>query len=231
MRLPEPVIEPYRGFLVVRDDLLPGGTKRRAIDVFFKPEVEEYVYCSPVYGFAQLALAHAARDAGKRATIFCAKRLKRHLLTDQAERAGAKICEVPHGYMSVLRARAREYSERTGAEILPFGLNDERFVLALADVARCLPLESPPLEVWTACGSGTLSRALQLAWPEAAFYGVQVGARPDAGCAHLFVAPEQYEAPAWSPPPFPSNPNYDAKVWQFMQQFARQGALFWNVGA
>jgi hypothetical protein len=32
-------------------------------------------------------------------------------------------------------------------------------------------------------------------------------------------------------PPFPSAPTYDAKAWKFMKQYAKPGALFWNVGA
>lgn len=37
--LPKPVIEEYSGFLVVRDDLLSGGTKMRAvIDQWLQPK-------------------------------------------------------------------------------------------------------------------------------------------------------------------------------------------------
>jgi hypothetical protein len=31
-------------------------------------------------------------------------------------------------------------------------------------------------------------------------------------------------------PPFPSVPTYDAKAWKFIKQYAKPGALFWNVG-
>lgn len=227
MMLPDPVIAEHDGFLVVRDDLLPGGTKRRAVHALFD-EREEYVYASPVYGYAQVALAYAARDHGRRATIFCAQRKARHPLTIEAAQAGARVFEVPHGYMTVVRARAREYCHMYGAKMLPFGLDDVRFSLALAEVARRLPVT--PSEVWTVVGSGVLSRALQHAWPNAYFYGVRVGAEPDAGKAEVVVAPEKYEASARYPPPFPSCSNYDAKVWAFMKQNARPGALFWNVG-
>lgn len=228
MNLPNPVIIEHDGFLVVRDDLLLGGTKRRAIHVLFD-EHEEYVYSSPVYGFAQLALAYAAGDYNKRATIFCAKRKLWHPLTRQAYDLGAQIVEVEHGYLTVVKARAREYSFMHGAIMLPFGLDTPAFVEELARIARKIPIE--PKEVWTVVGSGVLSRALQLAWPKAKFFGVRVGAEPDAGKAEIFTAPEMYHKDAKFPPPFPSCSNYDAKCWSFLKHHASPGALFWNVGS
>jgi len=229
MTLPDPTIAEHDGFQVVRDDLLLGGTKRRAIHVLFDTHTE-YVYPSPVYGYAQLALAYAACDHGKRATIFCAKRKVMYPLTEQAWKAGASIYEVPHGYLNVVKARAREYCALQGAKLLPFGLDCPAFVEALAEVARRLPIR-PPQEVWSVAGSGCLTRALQLAWPEAAFNVVRIGAVPDAGRARVWTAPEKYEENAWVQPPFPSCGHYDAKCWSIMKQHASPDALFWNVGS
>lgn len=229
MQLPDPVIDAHEDFFIVRDDLIEGGTKRRVIHVLFDEAHTEYVYASPVFGYAQVALAYACRDAGKRATIFCAQRKHRHALTAEAEAAGAKIVEVPAGYLVVVQARAREYAAMFGAKLLPFGLSTPEVVAALADVARGLPMV--PSEVWCVVGSGTLSRALQLAWPSATFFGVKVGAEPDAGRAKIFTAPEKYQHAAKWLPPFPSCENYDAKAWRFLKGFASPGALFWNVAA
>jgi len=228
--LPDPILVEHEGIVVVRDDLLPGGTKRRALHVLLDDQHNDYVYASPVYGFAQIALAHTAQDYNRNATIFCAKRNYRHERTRMAEALGAQIIEVPHGYLNVVKARAQEYCQRTGAKLLPFGLDDEEFILALADVARRLPI-APPTEVWSVCGSGVLSRALQLAWPDANFFGVRVGIEPDAGRARVFRAPEEFEQLANLRPPFPSTDNYDAKAWSFVKRYASPGALFWNVAA
>lgn len=226
--LPAPVVTTHEGFNVVRDDLLPGGTKRRAIHVLFD-DCQTYVYASPVYGYAQVALAYACKDYGKKAVIFCAQRKVWHPLTLEAMTAGALILEVPHGYMTVVRSRAREYCEATGACLLPFGLNDSRFVVAMSDVARSLPIPQPA-EVWSVVGSGALMRALQMAWPGSRFYGVRVGAEPLINNAYIYMAPERYEQAAKDPPPFPSCGNYDAKCWRFIKAHASPGALFWNVG-
>lgn len=231
-RLQEPPAAPevveHHGLLVVRDDRLEGGTKARVLPILFDAH-EEYVYAGPVYGYAQVALAHCAAAAGKRATIFCAARKSPHARTLEAFRAGARIAQVPHGYLTVVQARAREYCQLTGAKLLPFGLDTPEIVDALADIARGLPVR--PKEVWSVAGSGTLTRALQRAWPRAEVYAVRVGAEPHAGRAKLFVAKERFEDDAMEPPPFPSCSNYDAKAWRFLRRHASAGALFWNVAA
>lgn len=228
MDAPSPEIVEHDGILVVRDDKMPGGTKARVLPVLFDHH-GEYVYASPVYGYAQVALAHTAQAHGKRATVYCAARKQKHPRTIEAQKAGARIVEVPAGYMSVVQARARLYAQAAGARLLPFGLDDPAFIEALAAVAASLDVK--PTEVWTVAGSGVLSRALQLAWPEARFFAVQVGAVPSVGKAELFTAPEKFEQDAKQPPPFPSCSNYDAKAWRFVRQHARPGALLWNVAA
>jgi hypothetical protein len=225
-----PVIEHVGEVLVVRDDLVPGGTKARVLLDMLEPG-REYVYASPAQGYAQVALAHAAATVGARATVFVAKRKEPHARTLEAGQAGAAIRQVgPVGYMSVVRARARAYCDATGATLLPFGFDTPSFLRGLAEVARSLPLE-PPAEVWSVAGSGALTRALQMAWPLAGFRAIRIGAIPDAGRARLLLAPERFEQPARVRPPFPSCDNYDAKAWRFVSKYASPGALFWNVAA
>lgn len=230
MTLPPPIIQTVEGVRVVRDDLIPGGTKRRVLEplVAGSPS-DEFVYASPAYGYAQIALAHACAAAGKRATVFVAKRNVPHERTAEARAAGARLIEVPHGYLTNVQAKARDYARTVGAELFPFGLDTPEFIKALAEIAKALPVE--PREVWSVAGSGVLTRALQRAWPEAVFHAVRIGRTPDAGRATVWCAPERFEDPARSRPPFPSCDNYDAKAWRFIRQWAKPGSLFWNVGA
>lgn len=223
-----PVIEEHEGILVVRDDLVPGGTKARVLPVLIGA-AEEYVYASPAYGYAQVALAHTCAALGKQATVFTAKRHELHPRTQEARDAGARIVLVPTGYLSNVTAKARAYCELTGAVLLPWGLDVPEIGRALAEVARGLPVS--PAEVWTVAGSGTLTRALQEAWPEASFHAVRVGAEADCGRATVHQAPERFEDDAKAPPPFPSCSNYDAKAWAFIRREASPGALFWNVAS
>lgn len=226
--LPPPVLVPCRDFVVVRDDLLPGGTKMRGLPALCAAyPAHEYVYASPVYGYAQIALALTGQRLGKRVTIFCAARKTRHLRTQAAMKAGAHIVEVPHGYLSVVQARARAYASITRAQLLPFGLDVPIMVEALAGVARALPVV--PTEIWCVAGSGTLCRALQYAWPHAVTHAVRIGAVPAVEKARLWQAPESFEHDARCRPPYPSCSNYDAKLWQFAVKHASPGALLWNV--
>lgn len=229
--VPGYVIDEVEGIRVVRDDHVLGGTKRRALDrLMASIDAEELVYATPAYGFAQIALAGACRAAGKKATIFVAARSQRHPRTQAAAALGAKVVEVKAGRLNVILSRARKYCEETGAYQVPWGLDDEIFVAAMADVIGELPGPAPE-EVWCVAGSGVLTRALQRAFPDAVHHAVQIGRDPDVGNAQLWKAPEAFEEDATDPPPFPSCTNYDAKAWRFIKEHASPGALFWNLGA
>jgi hypothetical protein len=228
--LPEPIVELVDGFRIVRDDHLPGGSKLRVLlPLLSALEQQEVVYGSPASGYAQIAVAHACAMLGKQAVIFVAESKQLHKRTAEALRIGARISLVKFGRLSVVNAHARGYAAVRGAYLVPWGVDMPAALKLFAAAARCI--DPAPSEVWACAGSGTLIRGLQLAWPEASFHAVQVGARPDIGAAQLHVAPERYDQDAQLPPPYPSCSNYDAKVWRFVQAHAAPGALIWNVGA
>jgi len=229
--LPAPVLARHYGCIVVRDDKLPGGTKRRVLREMMASDPHvEFVFGGPAQGYAQLALAYAARDCGKSATYFVAERRELHPLTREAQEAGAKIVQVPAGRLSVVQARARTYAGDVGALFYPLGFDVPEFHQGLVALAKSLPIR-PPREVWATAGSGALSRALQSAWPDAQHHAVRIGFQPDIGRARLYVAPEAFGDTAAEPPSFPSCPWYDAKMWVYVRKFASAGALAWNVGA
>lgn len=219
-----------KSIMIVRDDLLVGGTKEAALLCFIATlPCQELVYAGPRQGYAQIALASACKAIGKKATLFIAQSATKHPRSLKAQALGAELREVPCGYLTVVRARAREYCKETGAQMLPFGLACEEMEAAIQ--ARATALNIAPQEVWSVAGSGTLQRGLQRAWPQAKFYAVQIGKPPQAGRAQVLIAKEKYEQAAKMPPPFPSCSNYDAKAWRFMKERAADGALFWNVAA
>lgn len=232
IELPAPVLEEHAGVMVLRDDLLEGGSKVRAIAGRLG-SAEEWVYAAPAQGYAQLALAVACALEGKQATIFTAKRKEPHALTAAAMARGARVVFVPNGRLSNVRAKARAYAELVGARFVEVGLLVPGMEEALVEVARALPFE--PAEVWITAGTGTLACALGKAWPAAAMNVVRVGMPPRLPPgARLWQAPEAFAEPARGPlPPFPSPLTYDAKAWRFVLEEARKDgqALFWNVGA
>lgn len=225
-----PIVKVHNGIHVVRDDLYPGGTKARFLPALFD-NTDEVVYASPCEGGAQTALAHTAAALGKRATLFVAKRKQPHDRALEAKRVGAKVMQVPHGYLNVVQARAREYCKRTGAKLAPFGVNMPEAIEKIADAARATGLE--PDEVWCASGSGVLARSLAMAWPNARRHVVEVGrtlSPIEVAGATIHKAGLPFSKALKEKPPFPSCPHYDAKAWRICK--ARHGAglvLFWNV--
>jgi len=225
-----PIVEEYDGIAVVRDDLFPGGTKARFIPKLFEG-VEEVVYASPAQGGAQYSLAHVAHGLGKRATIFVAARREPHLRQIEAKALGAKIVLISFGMLSNVQAKAREYAEKVGARLAPFGMDTPEAIAIIAEAAR--GTGENPDEVWCAAGSGTLCRALKQAWPRAHHVAVAVGRNIPADKldgAEQIRYPRPFEFAAVQPP-FPSDPHYDAKAWQLATARARSGrrVLLWNV--
>lgn len=236
IKLPKPIIIEHEGITVVRDDLLDGGTKRRAFNIYIEsfPEIKEWVYASPRQGYAQLSLAYSCKDLGKRATVTVPQG-SRYWLTNEAEKLGANIIEVPMGFLTNIQSKARKYMEKTeGSSLIPFGGDHPIIIEAMKNVALSLDIE-PPKEVWTVMSSGVLSRGLQLAWPNAKVYGVQIGHNTtdrEMGRAVSFRSKYKFqqECKEKDRPPFPSSLTYDSKAWEFIKKSASKGSLFWNVG-
>ena len=228
----QPVLRKHEGIVVVRDDLLEGGSKVRVAPALLGSN-DEWVFAGPAQGYAQLALAIACEMTGKRGVFFTAKRNEPLPLTKQAMKHGLKVVQVPHGRINVVQARAREYCAASGATFIDLGLKLPGMEDALFSLASQMEIDEPK-EVWVTAGSGTLTRALARAWPSAEIHAVQIGMSPELpDRAILHVAEEEFAKPALAPPPFPSAIFYDAKAWRFVRAGARTDgrALFWNVGA
>lgn len=230
LTLAPPVVVDHDGIRVVRDDLIEGGSKVRvAVDLL--DGYDEWVFAGPAQGYAQLALAIACEARGKRGVFFTAARKEPHPLTKQSLAHGLKVVFVKPGYLSNVRSKARAYCDMTGAYLANMGLLLPGMEDALCALARSLGEQ--PREVWVTAGSGTLTRALARAWPDAEVNAVQVGMPPTLPeRARLWVAPEKFHEPASGQlPPFSSARNYDAKAARFVAEHAaRDGsALFWNV--
>ena len=231
--LPPVVLQRYGQLTVARDDLLEGGTKRRALLRWLPERPEhEFVYGATVYGLAGLALAHACKATGKKATLFFSKTKTRPAMFDRIEQLGGEIMEtdvpVP---LADLCSLADTYAQETsGAFLVPAGCNHPDFIRHIADVLR--DTDYTPAEVWSSAVTGTFSRALQMAWPDATHQAVCVVKHPeDTGRAKRHFAPEKYHQAAEMPPPYPAFPQCDAKIWEFALQCAKKDALVWNIGA
>jgi len=229
----DPIVKEHEGVLVVRDDLIRGGSKRRFVDRIIAGH-DEVVYATPAYGGAQIAIAYAASELGVRSTIFVAKRGDPHPRTLEAKRAGARILQVPYGYLSNVQSKAKEYCQKTGATLLPFGLDTPEIINAIAAAANKLQATLPPIDqVWCVAGSGVLSKSLQKGFTNAkSFHVISVGkglSQEAIGKARLYKHPKDFAVDAKIKPPFPSCSNYDAKAWEYIKRYGKGTILFWNV--
>lgn len=242
---PAPVIVEHDGIHVVRDDLLEVGSKARAADFLVRNAAQtEIVYgSSPATGYAQMSLPYVASKYNKKAVIFMAERAldKLHPYQQKAIALGADMRWVKMGMLAVTEKRAKDYvaENPTDRLLVPIGIRHDTAIGCLIKVARQLPIR--PKEIWSVGSSGTLSRSLQLAFPDAAVHVVSVGhamQSSDIGRAIFHRSPYKFDKPVKTEelPPFPSAPTYDAKAWHIMKCWhelhkPNHPILFWNVGA
>jgi len=223
-KFPKLVIEEHEGFYVVRDDLLEGGSKRRFADRLIREEMSaganEFVYGGcPANGYAQMSITLQAQAYGAKATFFMAKRNMENL----------------HEYQK----KALDYynEDPVNRRLLQLGLDDNRVREDIRDLAKTIETDYNInlSEIWSVGSSGTLTRGLQMAFPDKDVHVVSVGhtmkqyevGRAILHRSHLKFTQEVKEEDM---PPFPSVPTYDAKAWKVMREHAKPGSLFWNVG-
>lgn len=246
---PEPVIIEHEGYFVLRDDLLDVGSKARAGDFLIghseeSKHIEEWVYgSSPATGYAQISLPFLCKKYGKKAVIFMAARSmnKLHEYQKRGLALGGIYHWIPDGMMTVTQKRAKDYVAESPntRKLLPMGVEHPTSMACLIKVARSLPIQ--PSEIWSVGSSGTLTRSLQIAFPDAVVHVVSTGhtmTPREIGRAIFHKSPYKFDKPVKKEdaPPYPSAPTYDAKCWSVMKKWHEshprlEPCLVWNVGA
>lgn len=226
---------------VVNDGAYEFGSKARFIDKYISElggHIKEVVYASPTTGFAQISLAYVCKKYGKKAVLFEPERSlnKLHEYQKKCLELGGEIHWVKMGMTPVLKAHAKKYVESNMQSIMaPFGFDHETIVASIIKVAQSLKIEQPD-EIWTVAGSGTLSRGLQLAFPNSAVWAVGVGhklSEREEGRANITYHALKFSQATKILPPFASAKTYDAKAWEYIEElketFPDKKILFWNV--
>lgn len=235
---------------VVRDDLLPGGTKQRAIQAYLREAgaagVTSYVYASPPPGFAQVALAYVCRRLDLDCVLFC------ELVGDEfheysllAESYGATIHRC--ATLRVAEKEAQAYEDTVArCRKLPLGFADPRYAHHLREaVARewahlTADLGREPGRVWLPVGSATLGAVFADVLPghvELHCVDVRILEPDDHRLSALarrprvtmYRAAELFAQTCQDAPDIPANAHYDAKLWSFVRRHGADGDLWWNV--
>jgi hypothetical protein len=235
---------------VVRDDLLPGGTKQRALGRYLSDALARgatsFVYATPPPGFAQVALAYACGRLGVECVLFCEQADgELHEFSVLAQFYGATVH--PCATLEVAEKEAWDHRDATpGSRKLPLGFAEPCYVGHLRDaVARewshlTEDLGREPARVWLPVGSATLGSV----------FADVLGDRVELHCVDVRIldphdhriralaarpgvtmhrAVERFRDPCATHPPIPANTHYDAKLWPLIHANAADGDLWWNV--
>lgn len=171
-------------------------------------------------------------------------------MADQAASLGAELFPVTAARINICFAAARRYVESRGGLMLPFGLECEQAVNAVAhEAARLKPEFFSGGTVVLSCGSGVSLAGLLRGFSARPrrIVGISSGRSLDniLRCVHRYVpkipkylelreARVPYKTAISYPCPFPSNPHYDLKAWKYLVENRTQlrgPLLFWNIGA
>jgi len=232
---PPPRVTMHEGIRVVRDDDLV-GSKVRGGDCLIStlPEnIDTIVYVQPRTGLAGVSLLDVAKRHGKKVKLFMpsSKRISVHqacCIERGCDYDFYRIAAMPN-----LNLIAKKWADQNpNAFFVPLGLKHELVTAGFVKVASKI---KEPDEVYLATSTGVLTRALQIAWPNAKFTSVCVSRNMKAGelgVAEPISEPLAFQAPekTHNLPPFPNIATYDGKVWKYIPKNSDKDILFWNVG-
>lgn len=229
---PDPVVIEHDGVRVVRDDLIV-GTKTRAGDLLAsKTNHHTIVYSQPRTGLAGVSILDVAKRHNKKVVLFmpASKTISHHQACCIEQ--GAEVHFKRIAAMPILNKYAAKWADDNEGFFVPLGLKHE---LATSGIVHAASKIDPPDEVYVAISTGVLSRALQIAWPNAKFTCVAVARNLKAGelgRAEVISEPLPFTTPerAENMPPFPTIGTYDAKVWKYIPKNTGRNILMWNVG-
>ena len=237
--------KPYK---VVRDDLLPAGSKQRVMQDIFKSHPGGLIYPGPANGFAQVALALGAKEFNSKVVILIPKMRPLTAQTILAAQLGAEIIEFEgdNAKLANMRTAAEKIINKDNNNnkiklYMPkLGFAGDEFKNAfISALKESLDLDRAGVySFWVVGGSGTLALTLLDMFQNSKVNVVQVGKQidwyfKDNLWAKLYIANEGFYEAAKDPPPYPSVSNYDAKVWQFAKKAIIEQnetpTIIWNV--
>lgn len=227
------VIKNIEGFNVIDDGEFEAGTKAKMADFFISQVKEDaLVYVAPRTGMAPLSLCYLAEKYNKKLYLLmpASKEASEHQLL--AIERGATPIFVKIAAMPTANIYAERFAKTIGAKYLPFGLKTEMVVAGgvriMHDTLKDLGIKT----MWSVFSTGVLSRTLQIALPDTEFNAVAVARNVqegELGRAKFYSYDKPFLKPTKMDIPFDCIKTYDAKGWELMKKFGKEGDYFWNV--
>ena len=225
-----------RRLTVVRDDLLEGSTKQRGATPWLMRYLDysEFVYAGSIEGYGHLCIAIVAETLKKKCTLFLQAADNTETSLVAASRShGARIVLIPNT-LKITTEEATKYVARTvGSLLVPLGMDVAEYQCHMVRAIReaLPPLFASPKRMWVVVGSGRLLLSLQEIFPETEFLSVQVGRSPYNKARPTYISKYKLkqEVTLKDTPPYPASKTYEAKLWPFIREFARDGDWIWNA--
>lgn len=221
------------GFNVIDDGEFEFGSKAKMADFYISQVKEEsLVYTCPRTGYAPFSLCYLAKKYNKKLYLIvpASKEASEHQLT-AIEYGGIPIfLRIPA--MPTANIWAKQFAEKIGAKFLPFGLKHELVVAGGVRVFYDNFKDTNIEEMWTVFSTGVLSRTLQIALPNTEFNAVAVARNVqegELGRAKFYTHDRPFLKEARIDTPFDCIKTYDAKGWEFIKKYGKEGDWFWNV--
>ena len=236
---------------VVRDDYLQGGTKQRAaipfLNYYKEKGIKEFCYASPFSGFAQIALAISANICGVKSRIFAEHDPKTKSISEFSIKA-LKYSKVDlfDSLFEASKASIQYATSNANIMEIPLGFDDEIYKTFLIQELQkqwdiiCKKINFVPKRIWLPLGSGTLIRSFRKFLPsdiQVNCVNVNILDKNDKRIINVknlnninyFESKLLFEQKCDNLPPIPSNPFYDAKLWDTITSVGLNGDLWWNV--
>lgn len=241
-RTPQPGMFHYqqiKNIIIVRDDLLCGGTKSRLLQLL-PQDADKYVYVGNVYGGMSLALASRF---GSKVVIIVevispARKGELGPLARVAQRLGASFIWTTDVSRSIREMKYEQLATKERIYWVPNGLDLPEVRTALKHIGNQVATEMTTFDVaFIPAASGTLVRGFQQSHLAKKYIAIAIaGGRTQVGLDALqIVHPQKVSEP--NPinkmPPYPSTMFYDAKVWPYALAYAQthpfERVVIWNV--
>jgi hypothetical protein len=229
---PELKIEKFNDFNVIRDDILPGGTKTRGAYNLIKNLKEKNIYyAGPSQGVAQVALGVLCKEFGKNAFMVYSSNYTE--MSARAEKYGVKLIKSGRNLVKTQELAKKIVEAKKNSFLLPFGLDSIEFnyylICALKSVVKI-----EPKRLWLVAGSATLLHCLYFVFPTTYFMVVSVGKKIywdniDPSRTRIFKSSYEFSEPTTLLPPYNSVSTYDAKIWEFVLKHGGKNDYIWNV--
>lgn len=224
-----PIFDCHDDYTVVREDLIAGGTKRRALSEWLPAlNASHFSYTGSVFGYGAYALALTCHDLGYDCSIYISKNNYMPLWAENINQI-ANVTWADPAPLSFLEEQIRtKYPE---ACFLEAGFPDDAFEQALINVFKDNKPDAK--RVWISAVSATMARAMAKAWDDIEIHAVCCAKHHGELPKNIttYYAPEKYHQKARIAPPYPSAVHIDAKIWQFVEQHGHPGDIIWNLAA